>query len=224
MDISIVLNGETLVSAGVVNSMIIVMVLSVFFVLCSMTIKKANPAEPSTGIVLVLEFFVTSVENVCRTIMNDQKGRFAPFIGMLIIYLVIANLLGLLGLVAPTSNYTVTLSLAMFAISYLTIAGIQTKGLLAYLKDTFLGVAPFLLPLNIIGELSKILSLSLRLFGNILGGSMVTFVLIRLFGWFITPIMPALNFYFDIFAGLLQTMIFCFLLMIWLGDVAAIEE
>ena len=224
MDISIVLNGEVLVSAAVLNSVVIVLVLSLFLMLCSRAVKKADPAQPSKGLVFFLEWVVTSVEQICKGIINDQTGRFGPFIGMLIVYLMIANLLGLFGLVAPTSNYNVTLSLALFALFYLNFSGIANKGVGGHLKDTFLGSFPVLLPLNIIGELSKILSLSFRLFGNILSGSIITFVIIHLLGWLAIPLMPVLNLYFDIFAGLLQTMIFCFLLMIWLGDVIVTDE
>ena len=224
MDISIILNGEELIPASVFNSVLIVLGLSLFFMICGAKVKKADPEKPSKGLVFFMELVVTSVEGICKGMINDQTGRFGSFIGMLIFYLVTANLLGLLGLVTPTSNYNVTLSLALFSLSYLNFSGIQIKGIFGHLKDTFLGDFPILLPLNVIGEASKILSLSFRLFGNILSGGVITFVIIYLLGWFATPLMPALNLYFDIFAGLLQTMIFCFLLMIWLGDVIVIDE
>jgi len=224
MDISMILNGEEWMPASMFNSILIVLILSVFFIICSRAVKGADPKKPSKGLVFFLELVVTNIEGMCKSMINDQKGRFGPFIGMLIFYLVIANLLGLIGLVTPTSNYNVTLSLALFSLLYLNFSGIQIKGVLRHLKDTFLGDFPVLLPLNIIGELSKILSLSFRLFGNILSGSVITFVVIYLLGWFTIPLMPVLNLYFDVFAGLLQTMIFCFLLMIWLGDVIVDDE
>ena len=224
MDISIVLNGEEFIPASIFNSILIVLILSLFFIIYSKVVKKADPRKPSKGLVLFLELIVTNVEAICKGMSNDQKGQFGPFIGMLILYLVIANLLGLFGLVTPTSNYNVTLSLALFSLFYLNFSGIRMKGVWGHLKDTFLGDFPVLLPLNVIGELSKILSLSFRLFGNILSGSVITFVIIHLLGWFTIPLMPVLNLYFDIFAGLLQTMIFCFLLMIWLGDVIPTDK
>jgi len=221
VDIFIALNGETLISAGVLNSVVIVAILSIFFVICSRKIKKADPTKPSRGVVFLIEFLVTSIESLCQSIMGSKNGIFGPFIGMLIIYLVVANLFGLFGLTAPTSNYNVTLGLAIFSLTYLVIAAIKAKGFKGYIKDTFVGDFPVLLPLNIIGELSKIVSLSLRLFVNILSGSMISFVLIQLArGWLVVA-MPFLNFYFDIFAGLIQTIIFSFLIMIWLEDAVA---
>lgn len=223
MDIFVSSGTETLVSAGVLNSVFIVIVLSLVFVTFGRKVKRADPTKPSKGVVFLLELLVTSVEGVCVAIMNDKKARFGPFIGMLILYLVVANLFGLFGLVAPTSNFNVTLGLALFSMGYLFVSGVRTKGAARYLKETFVGDFPILLPLNVIGELSKIVSLSLRLFGNVLSGSMISFVLIQLAGWWLLPIVPFLNFYFDVFAGLIQTIIFSFLLMIWLGDAVAME-
>ena len=223
MDIFIAINGETVVAAGVLNSVVIVIALCLFFLIAGWFVKRADPTKPSKGIVFLLELLVVTFEGICQSIMGVKNGRFGPFIGMLIIYLITANLLGLFGLTAPTSNYNVTLGLAIFALTYLVGAGIASKGLGRYLKDTFVGDFPLLLPLNIIGEFSKVVSLSLRLFVNILSGSMISFVLIQLAGGWLIVAMPFLNFYFDIFAGLIQTVIFCFLIMIWLEDSVAKE-
>jgi len=222
MDIFIAANGgEPLISAGVLNSVVIVVILCLFFIIASSKIKKADPQKPSIGLVFIMELLVTSMEGICKSIMGHKNGKFGPFIGTLIIYLVIANLFGLFGLTPPTSNYNVTLGLAIFALTYLAISAIKTKGFLRYLRETFVGDFPILLPLNIIGEVSKVVSLSLRLFVNILSGSMISFVLLQLAGGWLIIVMPFLNFYFDIFAGLIQTVIFSFLVMIWLEDAVA---
>lgn len=224
MDVSILLDGEALLSAGLLNSVVIILLLSFLFVMAGRAFKKADPSQPSKGIVLVFEVIISAIESVCKEITADQTGRFGPFIGMLVFYLITANLLGLIGLTTPTSNYTITLSLALFSLVYLNLSGAKAKGIGTHLKDTFLGDFPVLLPLNVIGELSKILSLSFRLFGNILSGGIIAAVLIQLLGWAVLPLMPVLNLYFDVFSGLLQTMIFCFLLMIWLGDTIPADE
>jgi len=224
MDVSIVFNGEIVVSPSVLNSVLVVLGLSLFFMLASRKVRKADPSEPSQGVVLFLELMVIGVEGLCLELTGDRKGRFGCFIGMLICYLVVANLLGLIGLTTPTSNYTVTLSLALVSLFYLNFSGARAKGLRTHMKDTFLGDFPVLLPLNVIGEFSKILSLSFRLFGNVLSGAVITAVLIYLLGWSTVVLMPVLNLYFDVFSGLLQTMIFSFLLMIWMGDTVPIDE
>ena len=224
MDVSIYLNEEVLLSSGILNSVVIVLLLSILFVRVGKAFKKADPNKPSVGIVLIFEIIIGGIDAVCKQLTGDEKGRYGAFIGTLVFYLITANLLGLIGLTTPTSNYTVTLSLALFSLVYLNFSGAKAKGLGGHLKDTLLGDFPALMPLNLIGELSKILSLSFRLFGNILSGGIITAVLIQLLGWFIIPLMPVLNLYFDVFSGLLQTMIFTFLLMIWLGDTLPTES
>ena len=224
MDISILFNHEVVIPATIFNSVLIVLVLSGLFLVWSKKVKAADPSQPSTGVVLLLELFVTGVEKICQTIMNDQLGRFAPFVGVLIVYLIVANLIGLVGLAAPASNYNVALSLAIFALGYLHFSGMKIKGVGKYFKEMIFGDFPALALLNIVGEISKVLSLSFRLFGNVLSGGVISFVVLYLTGWVALLFTPVLNFYFDIFSGLLQTMIFCFLMMIWLGNATATES
>ena len=220
----ILLNNEAVIPSAIVNSVVIVIVLCVLFILGGRMVQKADPRLPSKGIVLIFELVVEGIDKLCQSMLGDKKGRYGPFIGSLIAYLLVANLLGLFGFTAPTTNYNVTLSLALFAIAYMHLSGVRAKGMGRYLKDTFLGDYPLLLPLNAIGEVAKILSLSFRLFGNILSGSVISFVIMYLMGWFAIIMMPVLNIYFDIFAGLIQTLIFCFLFIIWFGGAVVTEE
>ena len=217
MDVFLSFGERLTVQPAIFNSVIIVLCLCIFFIICGAKVKKADPAKPSKGLVFFMESVVTGVEAITRSMVGDKKGKFAPFIGFLIFYLLIANTLGLFGLTAPTTNYNVTLSMALFTLTYIAISGIRAKGLWGYLKDTIFGDVPALFLLNIIGETSKIISLSFRLFGNILSGSIMLAVIMFLVGWISLPIMPFLSAYFNIFAGVMQTLIFCVLTMIWLS-------
>ena len=201
--------GNTIVNPTVFNSVVLVLVLCVFFIICGNAVKKADPSKPSKGIVLFLEILVTGIEGLVKHL------NFAPFIGTLTAYLICANLLGLLGLSAPTSDYNVTLALAVITIVVMIGSGIKAKGIGGYLYDTYLGDFPFLLPLNITGELAKPISLSFRLFGNILSGGIIMSLIYQALGWFSPLIAPALHGYFDIFSGVIQTLIFIMLTMIW---------
>ena len=205
--------GNTIVNPTVFNSVVLVLVLCVFFIICGNAVKKADPSKPSKGIVLFLEILVTGIEGLVEQTMGVKHLNFAPFIGTLTAYLICANLLGLLGLSAPTSDYNVTLALAVITIVVMIGSGIKAKGIGGYLYDTYLGDFPFLLPLNITGELAKPISLSFRLFGNIL--SIIMSLIYQALGWFSPLIAPALHGYFDIFSGVIQTLIFIMLTMIW---------
>lgn len=217
MSISIVdEQGLEIVNPTVVNSMLVVLVLSIILIIGSKKIKAADPSKPSTGFVLLLEILVTSINDLVVSTMGNAKYiTYAPYIGMLTIYLVCANLLGLIGLTPPTSDYNVTLALAMMTIVVMVGSGVKSKGVGRYLYDTYLGDFPFLLPLNITGELAKPISLSARLFGNILSGGIIMSLIYTGLQWFSPFIAPFLHGYFDIFAGAIQTLIFIMLTMIW---------
>ena len=204
-----------IVNPTVFNSVVLVLVLCVFFIICGNAVKKADPSKPSKGIVLFLEILVTTIEGLVEQTMGAKHLSFSPFIGTLAAYLICANLLGLLGLSAPTSDYNVTLALAVITIVVMLGSGIKAKGIGGYLYDTYLGDFPFLLPLNITGELAKPISLSFRLFGNILSGGIIMSLVYQALGWFSPFIAPFLHGYFDVFAGAIQTLIFIMLTMIW---------
>lgn len=215
MDISLYYNGEVLLRSSLVNSVLVVLILSIIFIIGGLKVKKADPSKPPKGIVFFMELFVTLVEGFVSAVMGEKHVGFSPYIGMLASYLAVANLTGLIGLTPPTTDYNVTLALALLTITVIAVSGIRAKGIGKYLKDVYLGAVPFLLPLNIISEISRPISLSFRLFGNILSGAIIIALVSGFAGWFSLPFLPFLNVYFDIFAGLIQTMIFCMLTMIW---------
>jgi F-type H+-transporting ATPase subunit a len=217
VDIAINLGGERIIQPAVFNSVVVVMLLCIFFVICGAKISKADPSKPSKGLVFFMEFVVSGIDKIAKDMIGDKGGKFAPFIGFLIFYLLSVNLLGLTGLTTPTSNYNVTLSLALFTLTYIAFSGVQAKGLWGHLKDTIFGDVPALFLLNIIGEGAKVLSLSFRLFGNILSGTVMIAVTVYMLSWLSIVIMPGLSAVFNIFAGVMQTLIFCILTMVWLS-------
>jgi len=210
-------NGIEVINPTLFSSLIVTVALILLILIAGSKIKKADPSKPPKGIVFAMEFFVTNIEAFAKSTMGEKNLKFAPFIGTLAIYLAVANLSGLLGLPTPTSDYSVALSLAVTTLAYIAIAGVKSKGVFGYLKDTYLGDLPAMLPLNIIGQISRPISLSFRLFGNILSG-MIIIALLTNGLTLLSVIMPLANAYFDIFAGLMQTMIFIMLTMIWLQE------
>ena len=216
MDLYLHIGENSVIQPAIINSLLVVVCLCIFFIVCGMKINKADPSKPSKGLVFFMEFAVSGIEKIASGMIGEKSEKFAPFIGFLIFYLPAVNLLGLTGLKTPTSNYNVTLSLAIVTLTYIAIAGIRSKGIGGYLKDTLFGDVPALFLLNIIGETAKIISLSFRLFGNILSGVVMITVAVYMLSWLSIVIMPGLSFIFNIFAGVMQTLIFCVLTMIWL--------
>ena len=220
MDISIdiVLNGKTYtIASELVNSMIVVFVLSIISIIIGMKAKRANFKEKPKGILLLAEMFVEGMDNLVKATMGKANVGFTPYITSLAMFLATSNLLGLLGLKPPTSNYTVPFTLAIITTLMIHINNIRFNGIGSYLKG-YIEPIPVLLPINLLGELANPISLSFRLFGNILSGVIVTTLLyaaLNSISVFLTPfITPVFHAYFDVFAGLIQTFVFIMLTMV----------
>jgi len=215
-----------------VNVIIVTLFLALFLIIVSIKIKQADPSKPSKGLVLVMELIFTGVSNYAKEQIGEVAPRHLPFILTIGLYLVSANLLGLIGLRAPTTDYMITLALTIITLMYIMFSGLFAKGIGGYLKDVYVGAAAsapivikqFIIFINMMGELFKTVSLSFRLFGNIMSGAMLLSLVSLLPIYVSLPLFPALNAYFDIFAGLMQTVIFCTLMMMWLKTAAANES
>jgi len=207
---------------SVVNTWIIVILLSIFALVVNNKVKKAKVDEKPSGLLNVMELFVETIESLVKSTMGPSRIGFAPYIGTLAIYLAVANLFGLIGFTPPTSDYNVTFALAIMTFVLTQYYGLKTKGLGGYVKGFFEPI-PFLAPLNIIGELANPVSLSFRLFGNILSGVIIMGLLYQALGFIAPIITPAFHAYFDIFAGLIQTFIFIMLTMVFISGAMAEE-
>lgn len=160
----------------------------------------------------ITEIFIDSITWLVDTVMGAKYRGFVPYIGTLVLYLTAANLIGLITLRPPTADLSSTLALSAITFVLIQYYGIKAKGMKNYLKG-FIEPIPFMLPLNIIGELANPFSMAFRLFGNILGGFIILTLLYRA-----APILLPLplHAYFDVFAGVLQTFIFSMLTMTFL--------
>ncbi|MFQ9073683.1 MAG: F0F1 ATP synthase subunit A [Faecalibacillus faecis] len=153
------------------------------------------------------------VYDYLKSIMPKKfEKNYYPYFAMLFVYLVIANLSGLIGFEAPTSNYSITLALTTITFCLIQFNAIKKQGLLSYIWGA---VWP---PTNLLSILSPLISLSMRLFGNILSGSILMYLVYQFTGFlssfiinfnFLGPIIaPVLHCYFDIFSGCIQTLVF----------------
>ena len=212
-------SGEVLISDAVINTYIIVILLSIFAIYINSKIKKANPNEKPKGILNFIEILVDGVNSLVSSTMGEKHISFAPYIGTLALYLAVANLFGLLGFTPPTSNYSVTFTLAIMTFFLTQYYGLKYKGLGGYIKGFFEPIW-FLFPINLIGELANPISLSFRLFGNVLSGVIIMTLLYGALGFLSPIIAPVFHGYFDIFSGLIQTFIFIMLTMVFVSMAA----
>lgn len=223
MDLLLTIGGkEILINDTIFNLWVVIFILSIFSLIVNKKIKEADIDKEPTGLLNVVEILVEATNNLVKSTMGERNMVFAPYIFTLLCFLGVANLLGLIGLTPPTSDYSVTFSLALITFFITQIMALKTsKGLGGYLKG-FTEPMAFLTPLNVIGELANPISLSFRLFGNIMSGGIIMGLLYNALGYFAPLVTPVLHGYFDVFSGLLQTFIFSMLTMIFIGG--ATEE
>jgi len=216
---------------AVIDIAIITVVLSIVFLIINRKLVKFDPLSEPKGIVLVILMAAETVEKMVREKTNEEvTKKLAPYIATIAIYIFISNIAGLFALECPTANYSVTLTLAAVTCFLIEKYSIKAKGTKGYVKSFFEPYWPFFI-INIISKASTLLSLSLRLFGNILAGSVLMSVVYQLLGSIsgLIPVIgefnfvgvivaPVLHFYFDLFSGAMQTFIFMTLTITFIGN------
>ncbi len=191
--------------------------LAIFFFYASNKIKHADPTKAPKGIVYLSLELYNIVLFIIQGNLKKRTNKYLPLYGTLILMMVMANLIGLVGLQPPTSNLGINVTIALCMWLLIQGKALKDRGIVGRFKEL---LEPFwlLFPLNVIGESVLPLSLSMRLFGNILSGTIIMTMVYSLFsllnkvaimlGVSIFLVTPILHMYFDIFSGLIQTYVF----------------
>lgn len=215
---------------------LITVLLCIGILLISGKFRKADPLAKPEGIMVPVLWAVNIVHNNVVNNVGEKTGDvLTPYILVLWCYIFFANTISLFGLPSPTANLSVTLLLAFLTWLLIQITELKYQGIGGYMHG-FLEPLAVMLPMNIVGKFSIMISMSVRLFGNILcGGIMMQLVysatgaLANMIGAalgaqggifnFIGPIVaPVLHAYFDLFAGFIQTLVFVTLTMVLIGN------
>ncbi|MBW1992254.1 MAG: F0F1 ATP synthase subunit A [Deltaproteobacteria bacterium] len=170
----------------------------------------------------VMELIVSGLEEFMVEITGEEGRAFFPFIATLFIFILVCNLAGLIpGFLSPTANINTPLSMALCTFVYTHYLGVKFHGV-KYVKH-FIGpipwLAPLFFPIEVIGHLARVLSLTLRLFGNIMGEDLVLMILLLLAGKFLAPL-PMM--FLAVFTSTVQAFIFTLLAMMYFAG--AMEE
>ena len=148
---------------------------------------------------------------------KDGAKKYINYIGVLFMYIFFCNTSGIFGLRPPTADFGTTLCLALITFVMIEYADIRYNkwNMVKGLFEPF----PLFFPMNVISIFSTPLSMSLRLFGNILGGTVLMALYYGMLPWFAKIGVPsALHAYFDVFSGAIQTYVFCMLTVTFIGD------
>jgi F-type H+-transporting ATPase subunit a len=146
---------------------------------------------------------------------KELAKTYAPLVCALFMFLLLSNWLGIIPhLEEPTKDLNTTFGLGIMGFFIAHYAGIKSKGFKAYIKEYFQPIF-FMMPLNVIGELAKIVSISFRLFGNIMGGSIIILVISHLIYSLVLP--PLLYGFFGLFVGTIQAFVFTMLTIVYIS-------
>lgn len=165
----------------------------------------------------IVELVVEMLDNMVGGVMGKFSPKFRNYIGTIFIFILLSNISGLFGLRPPTADYGVTLPLGImtFALIHFNKFRYQkVKGVIAGLCDPW----PFWAPINIIGDVAVPISISLRLFANVLSGTVMMALIYGLLSKIAIIWPAALHVYFDLFSGAIQTYVFCMLTMTYITD------
>ena len=187
----------TIGGIGISESVVVTWIMMAVVLVVSLIVTHGLKVEhPGRG-QLLLENAVTWLQGIGEGILGEEGKGYAPYLTSVLMYLGVANLLGILGFKPPTKDLNVTAALALMSIVLIETAGIRVKGLKGWLKS-FTEPIAIVTPINIMEVFIKPLSLCMRLFGNVLGA----FVIMKLIEYILPVGLPVLfSAYFDIFDG-----------------------
>ena len=197
-----------------VSILIVMIALLIFAIAANRKMRHAD--EIPGGFQNVVEMIVEMLDKMVYNSMGVHAKKFVNYIGSIFVFIFISNISGLFGLRPPTADYGVTLPLGL-----ITFALIQYNNIRYNKFGAFTGLfkpLPFLFPINLIGEIAVPFSLSLRLFGNILSGTVMMSLIYSLLSPIAIGWPGFLHIYFDIFSGAIQTYVFCMLTMVFVSD------
>jgi F-type H+-transporting ATPase subunit a len=206
-----------LVQPHVTYTWVVMLLLVVLSVLAARSVKMVPKGGQN-----FFELVITGIEDFMIGITGEE-GRFMfPLIASLGFFILCSNYLGVIpGFYSPTANLNTTLACALIVVVMTHVLGVKFHGI-KYIKH-FMGpvwwLVPLIMPIEIVGHLSRILSLSIRLFGNVFGEELVLAILFFLAGLYLAPV-PMM--FLGLFTGFIQAFIFCLLSMMYFAG--AIEH
>ena len=223
------------IQTDVFTIILVTAIIGILIVVLSKKVSSADPLAEPKGVIVPVIWGVETIYNMVRDNCGERFAQsYAPYVLSIAVYIFVCNIISLFGISSPTANLSVTLLLSI--ITWLVIQYVELKygGIGGYLHS-FIEPIAIMLPMNIFGKFSTMVSMSLRLFGNILcGGIMMQLIysfcqflsnaIAGLFGAsgafnFLAPIMtPILHAYFDLFSGFIQTLVFVTLTVVLVGN------
>lgn len=222
---------------SVTDSVVVMWIVMAFLIIFSIVFTKKMKTVPE-GKQNFVEIIVEGINSFTKSIIGHHWSFFAPYLGTVFLFLVVSNTISIFSIIPeweelyelthlevfehlppvtikpPTKDLNVTVALAFMSVVMVAYGGIRFKKFSGWLKS-YVEPVPVVLPMRILENFIRILSLSFRLFGNIFGA----FIIMELLYLSIPFILPAgLSIYFDLFDGILQAFVFVFLTSLYMAE------
>jgi F-type H+-transporting ATPase subunit a len=196
------------------------LVMALLVIIAGFATHRLSVEPPLSKWQNILEIVVTYIREQIREITLQQPDRYLPFLGTLFLFIAISNLLAIVpGYSPPTGSLSTTAALAIAVFLAVPVYGIAQHGFIGYLRHYSQPTA-FMIPFHIINELSRTLSMAVRLFGNIMSGSMILAILLSITPLFVPIVMEMLG----MLIGLVQAYIFAVLATVYIASAARVQE
>ncbi len=214
-----------MLSPNMFTSLLIMVVLMIVLTIIGKKIEKKDPGKPVAGPLFLVVMLIDMFNSFIKEFYGRHWKTFAPLLVTVFLFLAFANTASLFGLATPLSNINIALSFSIMAFFIIQIAGLVVRGPLRRLKD-LMSPSAFLLPLNIIGDVSATMAMGLRLFGNLLSGAVIALLIMNLLPAVIAviPMTVLVHPVFNIGFGLVQAFVYFMLLTIFLSMAIQSEE
>lgn len=198
----------------VLESVVVTWIIMAVIIILSKILVRNLQIDHVSKKQLLLESAMNWIYNFFYEILGEHGKRYIPYMITVIVYIGIANVIGLFGMKPPTKDMNVTIALSVMSIVVVEYAGIHKKGWKGWVKG-FAEPVAVVAPINVLELFIRPLSLCMRLFGNVLGA----FVVMELIKLCVPVFVPAVfSCYFDIFDGLIQAYVFVFLTSLFIKE------
>lgn len=189
-------------------------VMAVLAIGARLVTARLTTQDPVSRWQVMLEVLVTGIRDQIAEVGADDPGRYLPFIGTLFLFIATANIMSLLpGYVPPTGSLSTAAALAICVLIAVPVFSIGKRGAGAYLR-AYLRPTPLMLPFNLLAEVSRTVALAVRLYGNVMSGTVIVGILISIAPFFFPVVMQLLG----LLTGLIQAYIFAILAMVYIGS------
>jgi len=201
------------------NTTLITWIIMALLIITALVFTRKMSAGKPGKLQIIAELFVETVNNICKDSIDRHYKAYVPYIGTLLLYIGLANIISVLNFIPginiypPTKDINVTASLALISVLVVLYSGFRRKGFIGWVKS-LADPMPLMIPFKLMEYGTKPLSLCLRLFGNVVASFMIMELLLAFVPFLGSPFSA----YFDLFDGILQAYIFIYLTSIYIGE------